>query len=221
MAGNYTVKQGDHISSIAKQNGFLEYETIWNHPNNAALKQLRGNPNILFPGDTVFVPDKELRVEDGATEVRHKFKLHDEKLNLRLVLNRFYGPPFAATECTLRIGTTQSDLTSDGNGQVEHEIPKTAVDASVTVKDTITVQDTTVPADREIKVKIGFLDPVTEVSGQQGRLSNLGYYRASGDALDNDEFLSAVEEFQCENNLTVDGKCGPMTQAKLKTVHGC
>jgi len=33
-------------------------------------------------------------------------------------------------------------------------------------------------------------------------------------------FLSAVEEFQCDNGLTVDGDCGPNTQAKLKEVHG-
>lgn len=34
-------------------------------------------------------------------------------------------------------------------------------------------------------------------------------------------FRSAVEEFQCDNGLTVDGKCGPNTQAKLKLIHGC
>jgi hypothetical protein len=34
------------------------------------------------------------------------------------------------------------------------------------------------------------------------------------------QFRSAVEEFQCDNQLTVDGKCGPNTQAKLKAVHG-
>jgi murein L,D-transpeptidase YcbB/YkuD len=34
-------------------------------------------------------------------------------------------------------------------------------------------------------------------------------------------FLSAVEEFQCDHGLTVDGKCGPATQARLKQAHGC
>ena len=34
-------------------------------------------------------------------------------------------------------------------------------------------------------------------------------------------FLSAIEEFQCDHGLVVDGKCGPATQAKLKQVHGC
>ena len=33
-------------------------------------------------------------------------------------------------------------------------------------------------------------------------------------------FKSAVEEFQCDQEITVDGICGPRTQAKLKDVHG-
>jgi hypothetical protein len=30
-----------------------------------------------------------------------------------------------------------------------------------------------------------------------------------------------VEEFQCDNSLTVNGICGPNTQAGLKQVYGC
>jgi len=30
-----------------------------------------------------------------------------------------------------------------------------------------------------------------------------------------------VGNFQRDHGLTVDGKCGPLTQAKLKKVHGC
>ena len=82
------------------------------------------------------------------------------------------------------------------------------------------MRDTTTPVDREIPLRIGHLDPVEERSGQQARLANLGYYRGGDEPIDEDEFLSAVEEFQCEHKLTVDGKCGPLTQAKLVSVHG-
>jgi peptidoglycan hydrolase-like protein with peptidoglycan-binding domain len=76
-----------------------------------------------------------------------------------------------------------------------------------------------------IPIKIGHLDPVEEQSGQQSRLNNLGYFAGPLAAASNEGnralFLSAVEEFQCEHGLTVDGKCGPLTQAELKQVHGC
>ena len=73
----------------------------------------------------------------------------------------------------------------------------------------------------QVPVQIGCLDPIDEPSGQLIRLANLGYYRLDGTDIDQSEFVSAVEEFQCEQGLTVDGICGPATQAKLKQVYGC
>jgi hypothetical protein len=49
MAESYTVRQGDHLSKIAKAFGFSDYHTIWDHPNNGDLKQKRQNPNVLLP----------------------------------------------------------------------------------------------------------------------------------------------------------------------------
>ena len=54
---DYPVKQGDSLASIAFDHG-LFWQSVWNHPNNARLKQQRGSPNILKPGDVVFVPDE-------------------------------------------------------------------------------------------------------------------------------------------------------------------
>jgi hypothetical protein len=221
MAGNYTVKPGDHMSSIAEQSGFTKYETIWNHPENADLKALRQDPNVLNPGDTVFIPDPEHKNYDRPVDQRHHFTRPGEPLKLRLVLNRMYNDPYANTPCTLLVGLEKSDLTSDGNAQIEKPIKKTAADGSVKVKDQIKVDGADVPIEREVDFKIGFLDPVTEVSGQVARLANLGYYRGSDSPVDDDEFSSSVEEFQCDNRLAVDGKCGPNTQAKLLSVHGC
>jgi len=221
MAGNQTVKPGDHISSLAEQAGFTKFETIWDHPENADLKSLRKNPNILNPGDSVFIPDKEEKVLPRPTDARHKFKKPAEPLKVRIVLNRMYNDPYANTPCTLFLGLDKTDLTSDGNAQIEKAIKRTTVDGDVKVKDTIKAGDTPVPIERDVAFKIGFLDPVTEILGQVARLTNLGYYRGPDSPLDQDEFQSAVEEFQCDNKLVVDGKCGPATQAKLVSVHGC
>ena len=48
------VMQGDSISSLAMQAG-LSWETVWHDVKNAELKALRKNPNVLMPGDMVFL----------------------------------------------------------------------------------------------------------------------------------------------------------------------
>jgi len=58
VTGHHTVVQGEHLSSIAKKYGFSSYKTIWDHGQNADLKKKRQNPNVIFPGDRLFIPDK-------------------------------------------------------------------------------------------------------------------------------------------------------------------
>lgn len=54
----YKVKQGDSICSIAFEHGLFP-DTIWNDAKNSSLKQERKDPNVLYPGDVVYVRDKE------------------------------------------------------------------------------------------------------------------------------------------------------------------
>jgi len=68
----YTIQEGDCVSSIASKAGFL-WTTVWNHANNASLKQLRTDPNVLNPGDQIFIPDLTPKVLPKPTEQRHKF----------------------------------------------------------------------------------------------------------------------------------------------------
>jgi hypothetical protein len=221
MAGYYSVKQGDHLVGIAAQNGFTKHSRIWDHPNNAELKQTRDNPSVLYPGDQLFIPDIEIQDFNRPTDKHHKFVVFRENLELLLVLRNFYGEPVGNRSCNLRVGLDVYSLTSDGDGMIRHQISKTAIDATLSVEDTLDVNGQTVPITRHLDLMIGHLDPVDTESGQVSRLANLGYYRLDLDPPDEDEFLSAVEEFQCDNHLTVDGICGPQTQAKLKTAHGC
>jgi hypothetical protein len=246
MAGYYTVQQGDYLSKIAKQNGFLDYHIIWDHPSNAQLKQQRQNPNVLFPGDQVFIPDMEERDESGCTEKRHTFVVNKQPLKLRLVLEDIYEQPIANAACLLLVDGQTFQVTTDGDGKTEQEIPADSKEGSLVISD-----DQTPFQNSAIPIKIGNLDPVDQVSGQIARLNNLGYFagdidqtqetgggtgsdvsgnqgngsngEGSGDttAPGNDPFRSAVEEFQCDQGLQVDGICGPQTQAKLKQVHGC
>lgn len=216
MAGYHTVKQGEYLSGIAYQYGFSHYKTIWDHPNNAELKQKRQNPSVLFPGDQVFIPNKEQREESRPADKQHKFQVDTEKLQLRLVLEDLYEKPIAGASCDLIVDGDLHKLTSNARGLIELPIRPDAKNAALIVN-----SDQTPFQDVEIPVKIGHLDPVDALSGQKARLNNLGYFAGDVTGPADDDFESAVEEFQCDQKLTVDGKCGSITQAKLKQVHGC
>jgi len=211
----YSVKQGDHLLKIAKKHGFADYHNIWDHPQNNELKRRRQNPNILYPGDRLYIPEKELKEESGATEQRHRFKTRGETLMLRIVLKNIDGQPIANQRCDLDIEGEVYPLTTDGQGQIEQQIPKSAEGG------TLTLIGTNVPFDVQLPIKIGHLDPVDTISGQQARLNNLGFNAGEVGGTSELQFRSAVEEFQCDHDLTVDGICGQQTQTKLKEVHGC
>ena len=212
----YMVKQGDYLSKIAKEQGFFDHLTIWEHPQNKALTDKRKNCNVLAPGDELFIPDKTIKEESGATGRTHRFQLKTGKLLLRLVVEDLYGKPVANAKCELRVDDALFQLVSSGNGKIEQEIPITAQQAELNIKSGETPLQNV-----KLRIEIGHLDPVEEVSGQKARLSNLGYYLGSLDEDDASSFKSAVEEFQCDQGLAVDGDCGPRTQAKLKEIHGC
>lgn len=216
MPANYVVLQGDHLSKIAKENGFTDYSVIWDHPQNAELKKLRKNPNVLLPGDQVYIPDMEMKEETGATNQRHTFVVDKKTLKLKLVLEDAYEKPIAGAQCALLVGGQPFQVTTDGNGRMEQEIPLDATAAWLTIQG-----DQTPFKGESIAIKIGHLDPVDAPSGQVARLNNLGYFAGDLDGSDADALKSAIEEFQCDHGLTVTGDCDSQTQAKLQQVHGC
>jgi N-acetylmuramoyl-L-alanine amidase len=214
----HIVEQGDYLSKLGRKYGFADFHTIWDHPNNAELRKKRQNPNVLFPGDRLFIPPRETKEESRATDKKHRFKVKQNKLMLRLTLEDAFFKPIANANCELTVNGNTFKLVTDGKGKLEQEIPGDAEKAALLIKDTITPLN-----NQRIEIKIGHLDPVEEASGQKARLNNLGYFAGTIGHNDEGLFRSAVEEFQCEHMGTsaVDGKCGPKTQAKLKEVHGC
>lgn len=216
MAEYHAVVQGEYLSMIAAQYGFRDYTVIWDHPNNAQLKQQRQNPNVLLPGDNLFIPDKGQKQESGATSRRHTFEVKQETLKLRLTLEDIYERPIASASCALFVEDQVFHLTTDGQGKIEQEIPLTAQ------KGALVINSDQTPFENEFfALKIGHLDPVDTISGQRARLNNLGYFAGDSDDPSDPAFESAAEEFQCDHSLTVDGIVGPQTQAQLKKVHGC
>jgi Putative peptidoglycan binding domain len=215
MSTDHVIEQGEHLSQLAKQYGFRDHLTIWDHPNNAELKEKRQNPNVLFPGDSVFIPDKEEKTLPLPTGQSHRFQLKGKPLMLRVVIRDFDHEPLANTKCTIQIDGKEEELTTDDQGMISLPIPKNAEEGLLVYENPL------FPFPLSIPIKIGHLDPVEEITGQRARLNNLGYSAEPLESEDEDKFTMAVQEFQCDHELTVDGVCGPETQAKLKETYGC
>jgi len=214
----HIVQQGEHIPDIAAQYGFSNFRTVWDHPNNAALKNLRGNPNVLLPGDQVFVPEREKRSESAVTEKRHRFVAQSQPLKLRVKLLDLSDDAIDRTgKATTSAGTV--DITPQ-NHIYEMDIQTTDKDVSLKFESD--------PLE-EVHLAVGSLDPVTAPSGQQERLNNLGYFAGFSKTIDRQQFQWAVEEFQCDRKkkgLLVDGHIdeatpnGKRTQKQLEKDHG-
>ena len=209
----HTVKQGEHISTLAEKYKFYDYKTIWDDPANAGLKADRDNPNVLNPGDVITVPEKKQKTATGATANIHTFQVKIQKLKLRIAIKEYFGKPYADTPCVLEVdGKPKTDKTNK-EGILEREIQRTSTAGRLVVRGS------------DIEVRIGHLDPVDQASGQIARLNNLGYHAGPIEDPDSDLLQSAIEEFQCDENIRgangkVTGICDAQTQARLKKVHG-
>ena len=204
----HTVQQGEHLSALAEQYGFRGYAAIWDHPDNAELKQRRKNPHVLAPGDEVAIPEHAAKVVDLATGASHRIEVRGSKLTLRLVILDGSRHPRANESCTMAVEGAARPVTTDGDGKLERAITPTDRRASVELDEV------------EIPIDIGSLDPVDRPSGWQARLINLGYLESPIDDEDDPEIRSAVEEFQCDYRISVTGRCDAATQQKLVDAHG-
>jgi peptidoglycan hydrolase-like protein with peptidoglycan-binding domain len=154
-----------------------------------------------------------------------------EPLKLRIELMDLKNKPAEGHECTLIIEGESQEFVTKADGILEREITSDHGGGKLLDRGK---PDPKVPlqAPLEIPLKIGHLDPADRVSGQLARLNNLGYSAGAvpphapteGEEeklRKSPQFLSAVEEFQCDFGLAVDGICGKNTQDKLVKTHGC
>ncbi|MHC4399783.1 MAG: LysM peptidoglycan-binding domain-containing protein [Planctomycetota bacterium] len=70
MSTVYVVRRGDTLTRIARDHGFDSWRTIYNHPDNAAFRRQRPNPDLIYPGDRIVIPDVVTAVTaTGATRI--------------------------------------------------------------------------------------------------------------------------------------------------------
>lgn len=217
MPTQHKVAAGEYLAKIARKYSLPDYNVIWGHARNAQIKRLRLSPNTLNPGDLLFIPDRAEKQEARGTTQVHNFQTPGMKVRLQLVLKDVDGAPIDPGKATLFLGKAVSVIPAAGGGLYQTEI---AIDGEH--DGLVTVANPALPYDIEMGIRVGHLPPVTELNGQKARLNNLGYRAGKLDTEPDDQFRSAVEEFQCDHKLSpIDGICGPATQERLRKEHGC
>ena len=148
------------MDSISYEYGFF-LETLWNLPENAELKQKRKNPNALLPGDNVHVPEKQEKEVSGATEQTHRFKRKGVPSKIHVVVKK-EGKPRANEPYTLDIDGELFSGETNTQGEVKRPILLNAKMAKLIVGEGDTAE--------KYELKLGYVNPITEVSGIQHRL---------------------------------------------------
>lgn len=204
----HKVKSGECLSSIAHMYGF-SWDTIWSYSENSSLRNKR-DPNVLFPGDVVHIPERQTKKEAGATENRHTFRLKGEPVELRLRLLK-NNEPLADAEYILNAEGSVNTGKTDSDGNIRHRISPDAIDGTLELPD----------SGKKFILKIGDLDPVTENTGVQGRLKNLGFDCGPVDGIIGPRTRQALKSFQEAYDLEVTGDADDDTRADLEEMHGC
>jgi hypothetical protein len=237
---NYTAVQGDSIESIAFETGFF-WETIWNAPENAALRKCRKSAHVILPGDVVFIPGLRPRIEQRAADHSHRFVLRGvpSLLRLRFLVDdkaRANAPYDFDIDGEARSGTTDGDgwlaepTSPIANRAVvrfkrperpeskeEKDPPTTDAEDEGTIMP-IDVSDA--PTHDVFRFDLRHMDPSNEVSGAKGRLHLLGYSLGPIDGNVTPQFEATLKSFQIANGLTETGELDDSTQATLSKFTG-
>lgn len=205
-SGDYAAKESDCMHSIAYVYGFC-WTTLWNHPNNAELKRVRKDPFVLLEGDRVFIPPLRGRVKQCSTERRHPFVRKGVPAKLRIVV-KWLGKPRANERYRLDIDGRIFQGTTNSLGLIEVAIPPNASQGLLTVGQREQEQQV-------FPLDLGGMDPITEISGVQKRLENLGFPCAPSGTLD-DRTRQAITLFQQGHDLPVTGELDHETRDRIQ-----
>ena len=163
----HRARAGDCFTSIAYEHGFF-WQTLWDHEDNAALKEQRKDPFTLIAGeDLVRIPDLRLKEEACATEKRHTFRRRGVPAKLRLRLLQSDGQPRANEEYFFEVEgkMVSTAKTTDGDGRLEELIPPNARRGRLLLQGGAEVH----------QLSLGELPPADTIAGLKARLASLGF----------------------------------------------
>lgn len=206
------IAEDDSVESVAYRHGHIP-DTVWNHPENAELRQRRRSMHVLQIGDRVFVPPITPKQVPCATDQRHVFRriAVPSVLPLRLAVG---GEPIANRPCRIELpGRPPLETHTDADGFVEVPVMPDAGSGVIVVELESGKSLTVDLAPRE-------LDPVDTPTGAQARLRNLGFLVQGKTGSFDLATVLAIARFQREHQLEATGTLDDATQAALLSEHG-
>src|SRR5262245_60956373 len=150
-AGDFVVRDGDCMASIAVHTGFF-WQTLWNESANAELQQIRKDPYCLLPGDRVTIPELRQKQESCTADQRHRFKRKGAPEVAAFVF-KVQDEPRANEAYELPIDGVVTTGTSTPTGRVEFFIPPDAKQGEILFVES---------GDRYV-LRFGRLDPLSEL----------------------------------------------------------
>ena len=215
MATIHIVEQGECLSSIAANYGFPDWHVVYDDPNNADFRALRPDPNLIYPGDQLYIPDPRIREEPCQTDRLHCFQVTFQPTYFNVRVRDLGDQPIANAPYRLNLTNLGVTGTTDDQGWIRCKIPAQSEFGTLMVWPN--------PADQETVIAwslyVGHLDPLETITGVKARLNNLGYDCGDVNSIQDEEYESAVRQFQTDYGLKVDGIVGPQTRGKLKQEH--
>ena len=210
----HTVRQGDYLSKIAHAHGFRDWRAIYDHPENADFRRLRPNPNLIYPGDRIFIPEREEKTIEVPTGSRQRFRINCQSNRLHLVLSDETQEPLGDVPYELSFRGQTIRATTDDQGVIDTEIPADLAEARLSI------------AGRYMQLRIGDLNPMDDTddggaSGVQGRLHNLGYYQGPIDGELSEETRTAIRAFERDHELPELSDVNRLLKQRLCEVYGC
>ena len=209
----WEVRLGDSMSSIAFHCGLLP-ETVWSFRANAGLQASRQHKQILHPGDVVHLPRRQRKSIGASTTNRYDLRRKGVPEMLRIRFLDFQQEPCREVPYLLNLqvddGTAlpAREGRTDGAGFLIEPIPPNLAEAVVLLG--------RAPEVRETRFRLGYVNPVGEMSGAQARLNNLGYWCGEESGEETELTVAALRRFQADQGLEPTGKLDGETKARLQ-----
>lgn len=212
--GYHEVEQGDWLSKLAVWYGFAKWQTIWDAAENTEIRKKR-DPNVIYPGDKIWIPAQGPKEESGGTEKKHRYGLKGQPDEITIILEDDKSQPRSGVkfEFNLKSKAVTKGSTS-GDGKAQSKVPRHHDPAFLRV------------GTESVHLSIGNLNPMEAdtpdkgVSGVQARLNNLGLRAGAEDGILGPRTRRAILLFQKIEKIKEDGDVTDELRGKLRMRHG-